>query len=74
VREPKLLILDEPTSSLDRAAVSELLARLSDLPRQPAVLIISHDPAIVAEADRVYAIERGVAHPLAADQSVRISG
>ena len=60
LREPALLILDEPTSGMDRQVVGELLAALSDLPGDPAILLIAHDPAVVDAADRVYAIDAGV--------------
>jgi ABC-type multidrug transport system fused ATPase/permease subunit len=53
VREPALLILDEPTSSLDRGAIARVLANLRTLAHEPAVLVISHDPAVIEDADRV---------------------
>ncbi len=60
VREPALLILDEPTGNLDRETVSDLLARIGELPQAPAILLISHDEAVVGEADRVCLLENGV--------------
>jgi ATP-binding cassette subfamily B protein len=60
LRDFALLIADEPTSAVDRAVVSVLLAGLRELPGDPAILLIAHDPAVVAEADRVYELDAGV--------------
>jgi ABC-type multidrug transport system fused ATPase/permease subunit len=61
LRRPSLLILDEPTTSLDRETAPSLLGALRQLPWRPAVLLVSHDPAAVAHADRVYALDHGSA-------------
>ncbi len=57
--EPKLLILDEPTNHLDADAIARLMAGLLQAPSRPAILVISHDPGVVALADRVYRLEEG---------------
>lgn len=59
LRSPALLILDEPTSSLDRDTVARLLVNLRALPHEPAVLLISHDAAVVDEADHVCMLQDG---------------
>jgi ATP-binding cassette, subfamily B, bacterial len=63
LREPALLILDEPTSGVDRGVVGDLLAALRELPGDPAILLIAHDAAVIDEADRVYALADGVLAP-----------
>ena len=60
LREPKLLILDEPTTNLDRESAAVVLRMLGAVPRDGAILVISHDPAVIAAADRVYRIGNGV--------------
>jgi ABC-type multidrug transport system fused ATPase/permease subunit len=56
---PALLVLDEPTSHLDDAAINRLLENLSELPGSPTIIAISHDPAIEAWADRVIHLRDG---------------
>ena len=59
VREPRLLVFDEPTSHLDDATAGQLMENLRELPGAPGLLLISHDPAIVGVADRVLRIRDG---------------
>jgi ABC-type multidrug transport system fused ATPase/permease subunit len=61
VKRPAVLILDEPTNSLDHEAVARILANLRELPNEPAVLVISHDPTVIDDADRVVHLVDGVA-------------
>lgn len=58
---PRLLILDEATASLDPATEASLLATLAELRGEITVLAISHQPALMDAADRVYRVERGSA-------------
>jgi ATP-binding cassette, subfamily B, bacterial len=53
-----LLVLDEPTSSLDPLAEEEVLGRLSVLAAGRSVLLISHRFSTVRLADRVVVLER----------------
>lgn len=51
-----LLLADEPTADLDAdsaGAIAELLSRLS---RERAVIVASHDPMMIARADREIAL------------------
>ncbi len=59
LRQPALLLLDEPTAGLDRESTLALLAAIRELPRDPAVLLMTHDPDAVAAADRVYELADG---------------
>lgn len=58
---PKLILADEPTGSLDSQRSAEVLGLLSDLCRDrgTAVLLVSHDPQAAAYADRVYTLLDG---------------
>src|SRR5512140_3002484 len=60
-REPRALLLDEPFASLDPGARRDLRAALRGWLREwrmPA-LMVSHDPADAAAADRIAVLERG---------------
>ena len=59
VRDPQLLILDEPTAALDEATERALCETLAGLARFTTVLAISHRPALVEVADEVFRIEEG---------------
>lgn len=52
VRAPTVLVLDEPDAHLDAAAVEGLRALLPTLSAGRTVLLITHDPAVAALADR----------------------
>ena len=59
--EPTILIADEPTASLDpdrSRAVVELLRSAAD-DRDIATLVVAHDEAPAAAADRVLRLEAG---------------
>lgn len=58
---PKLLLADEPTGELDAMATERLLTLVQDLVRAEGTtaLIVTHDPAVEAIADRVVILEDG---------------
>jgi len=58
---PKLLLADEPTGELDAVATDRLLTLVRDLVRAEGTtaLIVTHDPAVEAIADRVVILEDG---------------
>jgi putative ABC transport system ATP-binding protein len=59
--EPKLLLADEPTGSLDSARSREVLGLLTEVcrEREVAVLLVTHDPQAAGYADRVHALLDG---------------
>lgn len=46
--EAPLLLLDEPTASLDARIVSDFYARLAELPGDRAIILISHDIGVIS--------------------------
>ena len=60
-KEPQLLFADEPTSALDAANGQIVIDTLHRIARGhgAAVLCVSHDPRLIAHADRVLAMEDG---------------
>ena len=61
VHDPALLILDEATSGLDPVSEEGICRTLRGLRGKLTILAISHQPAMVGVADRVYRIRDGQA-------------
>jgi ABC-type multidrug transport system fused ATPase/permease subunit len=59
VRDAPVLLLDEPTASLDAGATERILAPLRRLMAGRTTIVISHDLLTVAEADQILYLERG---------------
>ena len=62
IGKPKLLIADEPTTSLDTVTQAEILALLKQLADEDhmALLMISHDLAILAQTvDQMHVLDQG---------------
>lgn len=58
-KQPRLLILDEATSSLDAEAERAIQESLEALKGQLTVIIIAHRLATVRQADVIHVLERG---------------
>lgn len=58
-RDARILILDEPTSSLDPLAEAELFRRFRELLDGRSAILISHRFSTVQMADCIYVMERG---------------
>jgi zinc transport system ATP-binding protein len=63
---PELLLLDEPTASVDRAATAKLYDLLVELARRLTILLVSHDTGVVSKfVSGVLCVNRTVAkHPV----------
>ncbi len=59
VRKPKLLILDEPTTSLDPASEIKICETLKVLAHDVTIFAITHQPALLNSAERIYRLRRG---------------
>ncbi|MCB1742249.1 MAG: ABC transporter ATP-binding protein [Gammaproteobacteria bacterium] len=59
VRDAPIVILDEPTASLDRVAADAVIDALVPLVRRSTCLMITHDPRLAAIADRVVEVRDG---------------
>ncbi|MBV8905166.1 MAG: ABC transporter ATP-binding protein [Acidobacteriia bacterium] len=60
MRDAQLLILDEPTATLDARAEYEVFQRFSDLTRGRMAVLISHRFSTVRMADRILVLAGGV--------------
>lgn len=60
IRQPHLLLLDEPTAGLDWSMRQQLVALLGKLKQHWSLLIVTHDPAeLVSIADRCWTLNQG---------------
>ena len=59
VRGCDLLLLDEPTGSLDAVSAAAVRSALEHLPRWVTVVTATHDPGVAAAADRVVVLGAG---------------
>ena len=57
--DPALLVLDEPTTHLDREGIAGVVRGLRSLSGRPTVLVVTHDPAAATGADRVVHLRDG---------------
>jgi len=59
LRDAQLLILDEPTASLDARSECEVFQRFAELTTSKMALLISHRFSTVRMADRIVVLEKG---------------
>jgi len=59
VGDPPILVMDEPTSSLDRAAEEELRGSLLALSRDHSIILVTHSPMIVQACHNVVIMDKG---------------
>ena len=56
-KEPKILILDESTNSLDIKTEKEIIKSLKQLSGNMTIIIVSHKPSVLNHCDKVYSIK-----------------
>lgn len=59
LRQPKIVLLDEPTSDLDPVTEQRVVERLRGWLEGRTALIVTHRPALLALVDRLIVLERG---------------
>jgi ATP-binding cassette, subfamily B, bacterial len=52
-----VVLLDEPTTSLDEAAADQVIAAIRSVGRRRTVVLVTHDPRLAAIADRIVRVE-----------------
>jgi len=59
ITNPNILILDEPTNSMDRQSEKAFINRLSKIIKDETVILITHKPSILSLVDRVIILDDG---------------
>ena len=59
IKNPSVIILDEPTASLDAIATEQIRASLDAIKKGRTVIIISHNIGQIVDADYLYLLEQG---------------
>ena len=59
LHNPNILLLDEPTSSMDINSEQKLIHRLEKELKDRTVLVVTHRPTVLALVDRLIVIEQG---------------
>jgi ABC-type lipoprotein export system ATPase subunit len=61
INQPKLLLADEPTGSLDAASAEQLANLLADLNREQnvAMVIVTHSMELAGKMDKIYQLREG---------------
>ena len=66
LHDPNILLLDEPTSSMDQATEKKVVAALKETCMGKTMLIVTHRNPILTIVDRVFVLENGT---IVADQT-----
>jgi energy-coupling factor transport system ATP-binding protein len=65
LRDPRVLLLDEPTAGLDWQVRQEVLQLLADLGRERALLVVTHEPELFRSiVERGWRLEGGTLVPI----------
>ena len=59
IKNPSIIILDEPTASLDAIATEQIKASIDAIKQGRTVIIISHNIGQIVDADYIYLLEQG---------------
>lgn len=59
VTHPQILLLDEPTSSMDAQAESNFIQHLKTAVADRTLVVVTHRPALLDVVDRVVVVDRG---------------
>lgn len=59
IGDPPVVLMDEPTSSLDRQAEHDVRDTLIEIGKERTVIIVTHSPSLLASCDDLVALDKG---------------
>ena len=59
LRNPKVLLLDEPTAGLDRSVRNEVLELLKRLTNEQVLIVVTHEPELFKDVSTKYLLTNG---------------
>lgn len=59
MQDPKILLLDEPTSDLDSSAEQQFILQMKSLAKEKTVIVVSHSPNLLNHADGIVVMQNG---------------
>ncbi|EOH97356.1 ABC transporter ATP-binding protein [Enterococcus pallens] len=59
VKDPEIILADEPTKALDPLASKKIMTELQKIAKERVVIIVTHDKGLIGENSNVYRIEQG---------------
>ena len=66
IHDPQILLLDEPTSSMDQGTEKKVVESLQEISKEKTMLIVTHRNPILTMVNRVFVLENG---QIVADQT-----
>lgn len=72
--DPQLVLLDEPTASLDGESEDAMIDEIERLAAGRTVVIVAHRPSLIQRADRVVQLAQGRVVSFSADRVVDLAG
>ena len=60
LKKPKILILDEATSSIDSFSEKYITETISNLPREMIVIMVAHRLSTIRNCDKILVMDKGV--------------
>lgn len=60
LQQPRILLLDEPTASMDAQLEARVMQHLfQEIPKQSALVVVTHKPALLTHIQRLIVVEQG---------------
>ncbi len=73
INDPKIILADEPTGSLDEEWGKEVFSNLMQLKERTTIIMVTHNPMLANKTDGIFGITRGVIEKWPKFEDLRVS-